>query len=207
MFWISPLEELQRLSPQFKKNVIPSDFKAYSLVLPTEKMYAFTDKNDTIINYDKNRYFKHRVNTDGYLDGSISSVSGNTANVYYQVKSSDNLSSITRKNGTTVARLQSWDGLTSTKLSIGKQLIVGQKNLPAPKSESEKNEYARTETAGGGNIISSYLKNQIEKVEQNKLPDEPESVSGVEIELPESEGSWRNKVVQGMVISLILFSQ
>lgn len=189
-----PLNELQRLNPQFRKNVIPGDFKAYALVLPTEKMYAFIDKNDTIINYDKNRYFTHRASTDSYLDGSVSSLSGNTANVYYRVKKGDNLSTIARRNGTTVARLQSWNGLTSTKLSIGKQLIVGQKALPAPKPdpdpepEPEKNDYNRVETVGDSNIISSYLKDQIEKVEQKKTSDTLESTSEVKEEhLVESE--------------------
>lgn len=254
------LGELQRLNPQFKKNIIPGDFKAYALVLPTEKMYAFIDKNDTIINYDKERYFTHRANTDGFLDGSVSSVSGNTTNVYYRVKKGDNLSTIARRNGTTVALLKSWNGLSSNRLNIGKQLIVGKKAVapqattekqlaqavtdnpdgktqtvnqyyrvrkgdtlgdiarkngiqvaqlqswnglnssrigigdqlivgkqvvPAPQEpESEKGDYNRAETAaGGGNIISSYLRDQIEKVEQNKGPDEQETASEVEAEI------------------------
>ena len=171
--------------------MIPGDFKAYALVLPTEMMYAFIDKNDTIINYDKSRYFTHRANTDSYLDGSVSSVSGNTANIYYRVKKGDNLSTIARRNGTTVSRLQSWNGLTSTKLSIGKQLIVGKKTLPPPKPEleakpepeakpeSEKNDYNRAETAGEENIISSYLKDQIEKVEQKKNADEFDEMESI----------------------------
>lgn len=254
------LGELQRLNPQFKKNIIPGDFKAYALVLPTEKMYAFIDKNDTIINYDKERYFTHRANTDGFLDGSVSSVSGNTTNVYYRVKKGDNLSTIARRNGTTVALLKSWNGLSSNRLNIGKQLIVGKKAV-APQAttekqlaqavtdnpdgktqtvnqyyrvrkgdtlgdiarkngiqvaqlqswnglnssrigigdqliigkkvvpivqepESEKEDYNRTEVSGGSNIISSYLKDQIEKkVGENKLPDESETVSGIEEEI------------------------
>ncbi len=254
------LGELQRLNPQFKKNIIPGDFKAHALVLPTEKMYAFIDKNDTIINYDKERYFTHRANTDGFLDGSVSSVSGNTTNVYYRVKKGDNLSTIARRNGTTVALLKSWNGLSSNRLNIGKQLIVGKKAV-APQAttekqlaqavtdnpdgktqtvnqyyrvrkgdtlgdiarkngiqvaqlqswnglnssrigigdqliigkkvvpivqepESEKEDYNRTEVSGGSNIISSYLKDQIEKkVGENKLPDEPETASGVEAEI------------------------
>ncbi len=254
------LGELQRLNPQFKKNIIPGDFKAHALVLPTEKMYAFIDKNDTIINYDKARYFTHRANTDGFLDGSVSSVSGNTANVYYRVKKGDNLSTIARRNGTTVALLKSWNGLSSNRLNIGKQLIVGKKVVApqattekqlaqavtdnpdgktqtvnqyyrvrkgdtlgdiarkngiqvaqlqswnglnssrigigdqliigkkvvpvAQEPESEKEDYNRTEISGGSNIISSYLKDQIEKkVGENKLPDEPETVSGIEEEI------------------------
>ncbi len=254
------LGELQRLNPQFKKNIIPGDFKAHALVLPTEKMYAFIDKNDTIINYDKERYFTHRANTDGFLDGSVSSVSGNTTNVYYRVKKGDNLSTIARRNGTTVALLKSWNGLSSNRLNIGKQLIVGKKVVApqattekqlaqavtdnpdgktqtvnqyyrvrkgdtlgdiarkngiqvaqlqswnglnssrigigdqliigkkvvpvAQEPESEKEDYNRTEISGGSNIISSYLKDQIEKkVGENKLPDEPETVSGIEEEI------------------------
>lgn len=255
-----PLGELQRLNPQFKRNVIPGDFKAHALVLPTEKMYAFIDKNDTIINYDKERYFTHRANTDGFLDGSVSSVSGNTTNVYYRVKKGDNLSTIARRHGTTVdlikswnglrsnkinigkqlvvgkkavapqtptekqlaqavtdnpdgetqtvnqyyrvrkgdtlgdiarkngiqvAQLQSWNGLNSSRIGIGDQLIVGKTVVPAPQEpESEKGDYDRAETAaGGGNIISSYLRDQIEKVEQNKEPNEQETASGVEAEI------------------------
>lgn len=255
-----PLGELQRLNPQFKRDVIPGDFRAHALVLPTEKMYAFIDKNDTIINYDKERYFTHRANTDGFLDGSVSSVSGNTTNVYYRVKKGDNLSTIARRHGTTVDLIKSWNGLSSNRLNIGKQLIVGKKAV-APQAttekqlaqavtdnpdgktqtvnqyyrvrkgdtlgdiarkngiqvaqlqswnglnssrigigdqliigkkvvpivqepESEKEDYNRTEVSGGSNIISSYLKDQIEKkVGENKLPDEPETVSGIEEEI------------------------
>jgi membrane-bound lytic murein transglycosylase D len=166
--------------------VIPGDHKAYTLVLPTEKMYAFIDRNIDIVNYEKGRYFTHRANTEGFLDGSVS-VSGNTANVYYRVKKGDNLSTIAQRNGTTVTLLKSWNGLTSTKLSIGKQLIVGKKAIPAPEPETkpeskpetklessaeakpepqpkpEEKEYIRTETQGGNNVISSYLRGQIEK--------------------------------------------
>lgn len=185
-----PLSELQRLNPQFRRDVIPGDFQAYSLVLPSEKMYAFIDKNDTIINYDKARYFTHRASTDSYLGATVSSVSGNTANVYYRVRKGDNLSTIAKRNGTTVAKIKSWNGLTSTRLSIGKQLIVGQKAvpIPQPKTEPEKNEYSHTESSGGSNIISSYLQDQLEKAEKNKITDESENTLDPDTtEVPEIE--------------------
>jgi membrane-bound lytic murein transglycosylase D len=121
-----PVAELRRLNPQFKRDVVPGDHKPYALVLPTEKMYAFIDRNADIVNYEKGRYFTHRANTEGFLDGSLS-LSGNMTDVYYRVKSGDNLSTIAKRNGTTVARLKAWNGLTSTKLSIGKRLIVGKR--------------------------------------------------------------------------------
>lgn len=261
-----PLNELQRLNPQFRRNVIPGDFKAHALVLPTEKMYAFIDQNSTILNYEKERYFTHRANTDGFLDGSVSSGSGNTANIYYRVKKGDNLSTIARRNGTTVALLKSWNGLRSNNLNIGKQLIVGKKEIapqedpvqlaqvsannpdgetqtinqyyrvrqgdtlgeiarkngvqvaqlqtwnglkssrigigdqlivgrklvPASldKAGAEEKEYNRTETSGGSNIIASYLQDQIEKAEQNRVSDdELDDFSEAGIEETEKEAT------------------
>ncbi|WP_298651896.1 LysM peptidoglycan-binding domain-containing protein [uncultured Proteiniphilum sp.] len=259
-----PVSELRRLNPQFRKDVIPGDFRAYALVLPSEKMYAFIDKNDTIVNYEKGRYFTHRANTDGFLDGSVSSVSGNTANVYYRVKKGDNLSAIARRNGTTVTLIKSWNGLRSNRIDIGKQLIVGQKEV-APEAdqqqlvqvssnnpdgetqtinryyrvrkgdtlgeiarkngvqvaqlqswnglrsssigigdqliigkkavaasqedpESGKKEYTRAETSRGSNIISSYLQDQLEKVEQNRTPDGQEEETEKSVETTEEKG-------------------
>src|SRR5690554_2713068 len=53
------LSELRRLNPQFKKDVIPGDSKAYALVLPSEKMYTFIDKSDEIMNYNRSSYLTH----------------------------------------------------------------------------------------------------------------------------------------------------
>ncbi len=124
-----PLSEIKRLNPQFKEDKIPSD-KEYALVLPTEKMYAYIDQNDSIMNYNRDIYFTHRLYTDGYMDGTYSLTDGNTINIYYQVKSGDNLSTIARRNGTTVSMLKSWNGLTSDRLSIGNRLIVGKEAAP-----------------------------------------------------------------------------
>ncbi len=124
-----PISEIKRLNPQFKKDKIPGD-KMYALVLPTERMYAFIDQNDSIMNYNRDRYYTHRLYTDNYLDGTSSYSDGSSVNVYYRVKSGDNLSTIARRNGTTVARIKAWNGLTSDRLNIGKRLVVGKKVVP-----------------------------------------------------------------------------
>jgi membrane-bound lytic murein transglycosylase D len=108
-----------------------------------------------------------------------------TVNQYYRVRKGDTLGDIARKNGIQVAQLQSWNGLNSSRIGIGDQLIIGKKVVPiVQEPESEKEDYNRTEVSGGSNIISSYLKDQIEKkVGENKLPDESETVSGIEEEI------------------------
>lgn len=86
-------------------------------------MYAYIDQNDSIRNYNRDTYFTHRTYTDDYMNGSASLADGNTTDVYYQVKRGDNLSTIARRNGTTVARIKSWNGLTSDRLSVGRDLL------------------------------------------------------------------------------------
>ncbi|MFA7582210.1 MAG: LysM peptidoglycan-binding domain-containing protein [Proteiniphilum sp.] len=132
------VNELRRLNPQFKKDVIPGDFKAYSLVLPSEKMYAFIDKGTEITNFQRNLYLTHRSNTDGYLQGYESSASGNNANVYYKVKKGDNLSAIASRNGISLSQLKSWNGLSSNRIGIGKRLIVGRKEIIKPAQDSKE---------------------------------------------------------------------
>ena len=239
--------ELRRLNPQFRKDVIPGDFKAYSLVLPSEKVYAFIDKAVEINEFKRSEYFTHRSNTDGYLSGNESLSSGNGVNVYYRVKKGDNLSTIARKNGISLSQLKSWNGLKSSRIGIGKQLIVGQREAMEPEKNAQINantvsqyyrvkkgdtlgkiaqengvnvsqlqswnglqstrigvgdqlivemkeaaepavpqtektvEYSRAETSEeGSSIISSYLKDQIEKTGENHSSEEIDDRIGKE---------------------------
>ena len=135
-----PVNELQRLNPQFKRDIVPGNYKPYALVLPTKKMIAFIDKKDEILNCRRSAYFAHRLNTDRYLKDGSTSV-GSDGVVYYRVKKGDNLSKIAKRNGVTVAQLKSWNNLKSTFLSIGKQLIV-RKDAPPPSSADSKEQYA-----------------------------------------------------------------
>jgi membrane-bound lytic murein transglycosylase D len=135
-----PVNELQRLNPQFKRDIVPGNYKPYALVLPTKKMIAFIDKKDEILNCRRSTYFAHRLDTDRYLKDGSTSV-GSDGVVYYRVKKGDNLSKIAKRNGVTVAQLKSWNNLKSTFLSIGKQLIV-RKDAPPPSSADSKEQYA-----------------------------------------------------------------
>lgn len=179
------VEELRRLNPQFRKDVIPGNFKPYALVLPSEKMYAFVEREGEILAYNRNIYHPHRTNTENYLNGVMASGSASGENIYYRVKRGDNLSTIARRNGISLAQLKSWNGLTSNRIGIGKQLVVGKKPIPATPTGKE---YKRAEdTPEGSNIISSYLKEQIERVEQQRTQELTETITNDEA--PATEGS------------------
>lgn len=131
--------QLKRLNPQFKQDVIPGNYKPYALVLPTNKMLAFIDQQDSISNHRKTTYFAGRANTDRYLTNSVSSsysAGGNSQNVYYRVKRGDNLSNIARKNGTSVNQLKSWNRLRSNKIAVGRRLIVKKKAVAQPSNNT-----------------------------------------------------------------------
>jgi len=154
------VSELRRLNPQFKKDVIPGDSKAYALVLPSEKMYAFIDKNDEIMNYNRSRYLTHRASTDGFLDGTALTGSGNTAHIYYRVKKGDNLSTIARRNRISLSQLKSWNGLRSNNIGVGKQLIVGKKAVTPPLTENSEQlaQNITGSSAGGIETVNQYYR-------------------------------------------------
>ena len=152
-----PLSEINRLNPQFKSDRIPGDNKSYALVLPSDKMFSYIDQNDSIKNYNRNRYFTHRTYTDGYMDGTNSLTDGNTTNVYYSVRRGDNLSSIARKNGTTISLIKSWNNLNSDRLSIGKRLIVGREAVPVEQTSNQAT-LAQSGTEGSNRAVNTYYR-------------------------------------------------
>jgi len=92
-------------------------------------------------------------------------------NSRYRVRKGDTLGKIAQRNGVRVSQLQSWNGLRSSTIGVGDQLIIGQKTLSVPKEVTapEVSEKSNAGTSGDGHdVISSYLKEQIKKVEESK---------------------------------------
>lgn len=143
-----PIEEIRRYNPQFKRDIIPGNHKPYTLVLPTNQMYAYISKSDEIKNHNKDRYLTNRMQTlTNMNDGTVAN--GNVVNTYYRIKKGDTLGGIARKNRTTVRRLQSMNGTRSTKLSIGQRLIVRQTVKPVEVKE---------ELVSSGDLQNTYYR-------------------------------------------------
>lgn len=120
-----PLEDIRRYNPQFKRDIIPGNHKPYTLVLPTIHMFAYISKSDEIMNHNKDLYLTNRMQTlTNQNNGTVTN--GNFVNTYYRVKKGDTLGGIARRNRTSVGRLQRMNGMRSSKLSIGRRLIVKQ---------------------------------------------------------------------------------
>jgi membrane-bound lytic murein transglycosylase D len=109
-------EYLRALNPQYKKDIIPGNSKPRALKLPSLMIYAFIEKQDTIIKHKADEYFSNRTyagNTDG-----------NKEKIYHTVKKGENLITIANKYGVTASSVRKWNGLRSNKVGIGRRLIV-----------------------------------------------------------------------------------
>ena len=137
-----PIQQLRRLNPQFKTDVIPGNSKPYALVLPSEKMYVFIDKQSEILAYKAGSFNNHRTNTDNFLTHSSSS--GSVENIYYRVRRGDNLSKIARRYGISISTLKSWNGLRSNRINVGKRLVVGKKSIALASANTGKQEENRS---------------------------------------------------------------
>lgn len=150
-----PIEDIRRYNPQYKQDKIPGNHKSYALVLPTKDIYAFLSNKDDILDHNRSIFLTHRKETlTESNDGTT--VSGDFINTYYKIKKGDTLGAIARRNGTTVSRLQSMNNMHSTKLSIGKTLIVRQTPRPTPAKEDIQE--ANTVLASGDNVKNTYYR-------------------------------------------------
>lgn len=150
-----PIEDIRRYNPQYKQDKIPGNHKSYALVLPTKDIYAFLSNKDDILDHNRSIFLTHRKETlTESNDGTT--VTGDFINTYYKIKKGDTLGAIARRNGTTVSRLQSMNNMHSTKLSIGKTLIVRQTPRPTPAKEDIQE--ANTVLASGDNVKNTYYR-------------------------------------------------
>lgn len=148
------IEDIRRYNPQFKRDKVPGNHKTYSLVLPTKDMYAFINNKDEILDHNKSIYLTHRKQTlTGLNDGT--GVSGDFINTYYRIKKGDTLGAIARRNQTTVSQLQRMNGMKSTKLSIGRRIIVSQ---TAKQKELKKEVHQTNLALSGSEVKNTYYR-------------------------------------------------
>lgn len=150
-----PIEDIRRYNPQYKQDKIPGNHKSYALVLPTKDIYAFLSNKDRILDHNRSIYLTHRKETlTESNDGTT--INGDFINTYYKIKKGDTLGAIARRNGTTVSKLQSMNNMRSTKLSIGKSLVVRQTPRPTPAKEDFQE--INTVLASGENVKNTYYR-------------------------------------------------
>ena len=130
-----PIEELRFYNPQYKRDIIPGDIKPYSIVLPMNKIQAFSNNIDTIFAHNADNLTKKQVIAEPATvkHDSIQSHNKNksksrknksSATTSYKVRKGENLSTIAHKNNTTVAKIKKANGLSSDNIREGQRLKI-----------------------------------------------------------------------------------
>ena len=115
-------EELRSLNPQYKRDIVPGNTQLSSLRLPQDAIATFIEKQDTIYNYNRDSIFKKRKTVKAGSTAVHSKPSAKTT--FYKIQSGDNLSTIARKHGVSVAKLREWNGLKNDNIRAGKTLKI-----------------------------------------------------------------------------------
>lgn len=114
-----PNETLKMLNPQYKLDIIPATTKAYTLVLPANRLTEYVNNESAIFAKDST-YLKEYLNP-----AAVQKKIEQSAVTYYRVKSGDTLGAIARKYRVTTTQLMRWNGLkNANRLSIGQRLRI-----------------------------------------------------------------------------------
>ena len=138
-----PIEQLRKLNPIFKKDVIPYTLEGYLLKLPKSKAKYFNLLNDSVYKPivspgDFAPVVIQRIpgDTPGSASNSINKPDHTVVNrneptpvfdkkrVYYSVKKGDMIADVADWFDVTTREIKSWNKLKSEKLRAGQKLII-----------------------------------------------------------------------------------
>lgn len=119
------VDELRALNPQYRHDIVPMN---YALRLPSQSIEAFILNEDSIYGL-KVGNAPIRRSVTGDIEGNSGGLSASTKNnkvagKTVSVRSGDSLSTIAKRNGTTVARLRKLNGLKSNMIHPGQKIRV-----------------------------------------------------------------------------------
>lgn len=121
-----PIEDIRKYNPQFRSDVIPGDYKGYTLNLPMSNLTAFIKNEDAIYSYKRDELLSHRkIAGSNVVEGAPLG----SKTLTHRVKRGDTMAGIASRYGVTTAQVRQWNRLSSNKLSVGRQLKIYQ--MPA----------------------------------------------------------------------------
>ena len=134
-----PFEELVEINPQYRKNIIPGNYKPYPLRLPVKETSNFVALAETIYNYKDTVFFSGKsvivqapqFSRSKYSSYSYASSSSFTPpstkgkkKIIYTVKSGDTYGFIASWYNVRTSDLKYWNNSYSNRLDIGQKLDV-----------------------------------------------------------------------------------
>ena len=115
------IEQLRSLNPQFKKDIIPGNSKAYALQLPNNTANIFIEREDSIYAYEAKKYLNKRITVAVSEASTPKNAKGAK---YHKIRKGDTLGGIARKYGVSVRQLRDLNGIRGNNITAGKNLRI-----------------------------------------------------------------------------------
>ncbi len=120
-----PLEIIQKLNPQYRRDIIPAVNAAFPLVLPIQHTLAFDELRDSIQNYNYDTYLAsfRVVNYTPPTRNLATNTVGNKK--YHTVKKGESLTILANRYGISVAEIKYMNRIKSNSIHPGQRLHIG----------------------------------------------------------------------------------
>lgn len=147
-----PVDEIRMLNPQFRKDIIPGDYRPYTLTLPTQQCLSYVMSEKNILEYDKDLYAR-RTNVEPGVTSepeirndngaaNLANASRQTANAdgnnelaqtqvvekmvrkTHVVTRGENIRDIARQYGVSATDIKRWNKLRRGKVKEGDKLTI-----------------------------------------------------------------------------------
>lgn len=113
------LDTLQKLNPQYRAGIVP---EGYALRLAEKDITTFLTLEDSVYSHPSESLQKA---SEAAAEAAAKAAAANNGKKRYStVRRGDTLSAIAQRNGTTVARLRSLNGIRGNNIRIGQRLRV-----------------------------------------------------------------------------------
>ncbi|MCL1932728.1 MAG: transglycosylase SLT domain-containing protein [Candidatus Azobacteroides sp.] len=109
---------IRALNPQYKRDIIPGNFRPQILKLPAIQAYAFVEKENEIAAYRADELLTNRT----YVEGS--KAVNRSERIIHKVRNGESVLTIANRYGVSAQSVRKWNNLRSNKVLVGKNLIV-----------------------------------------------------------------------------------
>lgn len=124
------ISELEALNPQYRTHLIPGESGSCTLRLPSTTVGTFMSKQDTIYTHRLSELQGKRhvvevattVAQGRSTKGKAKSTSSSKGSATHKVRKGETLSTIAKRNGTTVKKLQQLNGISGTNIRAGQSI-------------------------------------------------------------------------------------
>ncbi|MDR1372147.1 MAG: transglycosylase SLT domain-containing protein [Dysgonamonadaceae bacterium] len=112
-------EEIKALNPQYKREIIPGNYKPMPVKLPYNKINKYISQEQEIIAYNTETLFPKQNNLTAYT-------AGKTTKIIHTVKKDETLLKIGNKYGVTTASIRKWNklGRKTRQVAVGRKLML-----------------------------------------------------------------------------------